>query len=139
MGERQQRGIKAAKGDWSDTVLICRKCSKKLRGGFGGRGDISLGKALKELSRQADDGFRKPKRRRSLLVLEIGCQDLCPKQAVVACRPALAHRWFIVPKGTPIGTVAAELGIGIPASEGDAGPVASGTAVRSEPFPPGHS
>lgn len=39
--------IKAVKTDWSQVVLVCRKCQKKLHGGFGPGGDQTLGKALR--------------------------------------------------------------------------------------------
>ena len=32
MGEK---AFKSAKTEWRDVVLVCRKCSKKLNGGFG--------------------------------------------------------------------------------------------------------
>jgi len=31
---------------WSGAILVCSKCSKKLDGGFGRKGRVSLGKAL---------------------------------------------------------------------------------------------
>ena len=144
MGDRQQR-IKAVKTKSSDIVLVCRKCSKKLRGGFGPDGDRSLGKALRqEVSRAADAGRPADKRSRNrLLVLEIGCQDLCPKQAVVACRPGVKNRWIIVPKGMPIGLVAAELEIATATTAPDRSavnvPAASGTGHRTEPFSDGRA
>ena len=35
------------RSNWQQAVLVCRKCSKKLDGGFGPRGDERLAKALR--------------------------------------------------------------------------------------------
>jgi hypothetical protein len=40
--------IKRVKADWSEVVLVCRKCSKKLGGGFGADGDQKLAKILRK-------------------------------------------------------------------------------------------
>ena len=45
MGEKV---FKSAKTEWRDVVLVCRKCSKKLDGGFGPGGDLTLKKALRK-------------------------------------------------------------------------------------------
>ena len=34
--------IKSTSTEWRDVVLVCRKCSKKLDGGFGPDGDLTL-------------------------------------------------------------------------------------------------
>jgi hypothetical protein len=38
---------------WSETILICKKCSKKLSGGFGDGGYDPLRKALREALKAA--------------------------------------------------------------------------------------
>jgi hypothetical protein len=40
--------IKGVKADWNEVVLVCRKCSKKLDGGFGADGDQKLAKVLRK-------------------------------------------------------------------------------------------
>ena len=40
--------LKSAKTKWRDVVLVCRKCSRKLDGGFGPDGDKTLKKALRK-------------------------------------------------------------------------------------------
>jgi ribosomal protein L21 len=40
--------MKKARSNWQDVVLVCRKCSKKLDGGFGPKGRASLRKALRK-------------------------------------------------------------------------------------------
>ena len=64
---------------WEETLLICRKCSKKLSGGFGENGDESFKTVLR--SRLRDTG-----RRRRTGIIDVGCFGVCPKQAVVIAR-----------------------------------------------------
>ena len=47
--------IKTTKTRWKDVVLVCRKCQKKLNGGFGPDGDKTLKKALKKYLRPGDE------------------------------------------------------------------------------------
>ena len=42
------RDFKSTSTEWRDVVLVCRKCSKKLDGGFGPDGDLTLKKALRK-------------------------------------------------------------------------------------------
>jgi len=48
---RDAAGIRAAMTPWQDVVLVCRKCSRKLDGGFGKDGDATLRAALKQALR----------------------------------------------------------------------------------------
>ena len=110
-----ERSIKTARAGWTEVVLVCRKCSKKLDGGFGPDGDQRLAKVLRRALNllPADERARKrPKRRRArVAVVEAACFDLCPRNAVVAVRAAEPGRWLVVPAGTEIGAVAASLGL----------------------------
>ena len=98
--------IKTAKTQWRDVVLVCRKCSKKLDGaGFGPSGDRSLRKALrKDLA--AGKG-----RKGALAVLETGCFDVCPRNAVVVVNAARPDALLIVPRGADLREVKARLGL----------------------------
>ena len=72
---------------WREVVIICRKCGKKLDGGFGHKRKESL----KTLLRQA---LRDRGQRRSVRVFETGCMGVCPKQGVTvlnATRPDMLH------------------------------------------------
>ena len=104
---------KQVKADWRDVVLVCRKCSKKLDGGFGPDGGQALAKALrKTLARHRGLAPGKVKsRRRGIAVLEVGCLDICPKTAVVALRAADPGRWIVVPEGADLDEVAMRLGL----------------------------
>jgi predicted metal-binding protein len=78
---------------FQDIVLVCRKCSKKLDGGFGPDGDESLGRAMKQMLR--DTG-----RRRLVRVIETKCLSLCPRGAVTMLRGSRPGEMLAVPRGT---------------------------------------
>ena len=83
---------------WDGVVLVCRKCSKKLDGGFGPKGRQPLAKALR-------DGLKAMGRRRALRVVEGGCLSLCPKAAVTIVGPAQPGAVLVVPKRMQVGDV----------------------------------
>ena len=83
---------------WTQVILVCRKCSKKLDGGFGPKGEDTLPQALKHALRQSG-------RRRSVRVIETKCLGLCPKKAVTVL-PAGAPGSMLT---VPVGTAAADL------------------------------
>jgi predicted metal-binding protein len=103
------KSLKRIKADWSEVVLVCRKCSRKLDGGFGKKGDQSLAKALRKTLGAKDKG-----RKADLAVIEVDCLDICPKDAVVALRAGAPGEWVVVPKGTALPEVAARLGLAKP-------------------------
>ena len=89
--------IKTAKTEWQDVVLVCRKCTKKLkRKGFGPDQDRSLRKALKR--------WLKPGKglKARVAVVETGCFDLCPKGAVVAANARTPERLLVIAPGTDL-------------------------------------
>ena len=77
---------------WTDTLLICRKCSKKLRGGFGTDGKDTLRQAVRE-------ALRTTGRRGEVGIIEVGCLKICPKRAVTTARASQPGVFTIVPKG----------------------------------------
>ena len=80
---------------WTDALMICRKCSKKLRhGGFGADGRLTLRRAMRALLRASD-------RRGQVGIIEIGCVGICPKRAVTTLRASQPGAFRIVPAGTP--------------------------------------
>uniref|UniRef100_UPI0035CB6A2B hypothetical protein n=1 Tax=uncultured Sphingomonas sp. TaxID=158754 RepID=UPI0035CB6A2B len=97
--------MKTVRSGWSDTLLVCRKCSKKLGGGFGPKGRTGLAKALR-----AELGVRKG-RKGALGILEVKCLGVCPKGAVTLVDGAAPGEWLLVPAGRPIATVVEELGL----------------------------
>ena len=95
-----------ARANWSTAVLVCRKCSKKLKkNGFGPDGDKPLAKALRKhlhvgKGRTARAG-----------IIEVGCLDLCPKRAVTVVDTRHPDRWLVVQPGADLDPLAHELGL----------------------------
>ncbi|WP_369060433.1 (2Fe-2S) ferredoxin domain-containing protein [Caulobacter sp. 73W] len=99
--------IKQVRADWAEVVLVCRKCSKKLDGGFGAKGDKSLAKALRRELRGGKGDHRKD----GAAVIEVDCLDICPKGAVVAINAADPKTWRVVPRGAAMPQVLDSLGL----------------------------
>ena len=98
--------IKTAKTQWRDVVLVCRKCSKRLKDrGFGPDGDKTLKKALRKYLK-AGKG-----KKAELVIKETSCFDVCPKNAVVAINAANPKALLIVPAGADLFEVKARLGL----------------------------
>ncbi len=86
-------------------VAVCKKCGKKVGGGFGDGGKTSLAKALKK-------SLNLPKWKRSpIRIVETGCMKLCPKGAVAVTTSGDARLVYVIPEGTPVAEVAAHLGL----------------------------
>jgi predicted metal-binding protein len=102
----EEKSIKRVKAEWTEVVLVCRKCSKKLKGGFGDHGDQKLAKALRKAVGEEGKG-----RKARMSVIEVGCLDVCPKGAVVALRASAPKDWAVVPRGTAIDAVVERLGL----------------------------
>ena len=88
---------------WTGAVLVCGKCSKKLDGGFGAKGRVSLAKALR-----GEDGFGKG-RKAEVGVVEVRCLGICPKGAVTIVDSRTPGRWRIVPAGADVEELASVL------------------------------
>ncbi len=73
--------------------MVCGKCSRKLKGGFGKKGKHDLAEVLKGALKEAGQ-------RRQLRVVEVGCLGLCPKRAVTAVSSARPDQVLAVPKGS---------------------------------------
>ncbi len=79
--------------NWEQLILICRKCSRKLGGGFGLSGRESLRSELKRALRTAELG-------RSVRAVEVGCLSVCPRNAVSVVAPSRSAQVLTVPAGT---------------------------------------
>jgi predicted metal-binding protein len=88
---------------WDDMILICRKCSKKLNGGFGAGGDEPLRKALRGPMRAAG-------KRGRVGVLEVPCFGVCPKKAVTVAIASRPETFLVVPRGFDAGVLVRQLG-----------------------------
>ncbi len=82
------RGLKLAKAPFSDTVLVCGKCSRKFKGA-----GKPVAKQLKALL--------KGRRWGKVRVVETKCFDLCPKrrQVLASARTLADHRLVVVEPG----------------------------------------
>lgn len=110
MGRVSETAWKQVRAEWRDVVLVCRKCAKKLDGGFGPDGDERFAKALR---RALDEGERRKVKalRREVAVVEVGCLDVCPKRAVVVVKGSEPGRLTLVPAGTGMDEVVGRLGL----------------------------
>ena len=100
--------------EWRDVVLVCRKCARKLDGGFGPDGDEGLAKALR---RSLDGGGKVKTRRRAVAVVEVDCLDICPKKAVVVVKGSEPNSMILIPKGAEMREVVDRLRLQIGHSE----------------------
>ena len=91
------------RSNWRRAILICGKCTRKLRGGFGKHGRTPLAKALRKFVK-AGRG-----RKADLGIVETECLKVCPKGRVVAIRSRRPDQWLLIQPGTPIEQIAARL------------------------------
>lgn len=94
------------RSNWHHAVLVCRKCSKKLDGGFGPDRDERLAKALRrhlslKKGRKAEAG-----------IIEVNCLGVCPKGAVTVVNGADSREWLLVRSGADLDEVARTLNLG---------------------------
>ena len=99
------------RAEWRAVALVCEKCTRKLGGGFGEKGGTPLAKALRKWAGKGKG------RKAGAGVYEVPCLKICPKGAVTVVDGNRPGEWLIVEKGTPVGEVAARLGL-IGASRG---------------------
>ncbi len=95
--------IRHVPSNWQGMVLVCRKCSQKIGGGFGPKNRTSLAKALRKTV-----GAKKG-RKASYGVAEVGCLGICPKNAVTLIDGARPDDWLVIPRGSNVEALAAEL------------------------------
>lgn len=97
--------MKTVRSNWSNTLLICRKCSQKLGGGFGPKGRTPLAKALrKELA-------LKKGRKATLGIIEVKCLGVCPHGSVTVVSGAHPREWALVRAGADTTEVAKALAL----------------------------
>jgi predicted metal-binding protein len=77
---------------WRNVIVICRKCGKRQKGGFGPKQKDSLRAVLR-------DALRAAGRRRDVKILETGCLGLCPKQGVTALNAGRPGALHVIPSG----------------------------------------
>ena len=117
-------GVQAKPSKWGPIALVCKKCGKKLHGGFGTKGKHALADTLSATLKQGG-------RRRAIRVVESGCLGICPKGAVAL---ALNDRVLLVEPGTDPEAVIAAIA---PAPPAPPPPLARPPATdRPPPSPP---
>ena len=100
------RAWNQAKAEWRDIVLVCRKCSRKLDGGFGPDGHEAFAKAL----RGSLGELRNAKAlRREVAVIVVGGLDVCSKRAIVVVKGSEPETLLKVPEGAEMAEVVERL------------------------------
>ena len=94
------------RSNWSNAVLVCAKCSRKLDGGFGPKGKQPLGKALRKHLHLTKG------RKAAAGIVDVKCLGVCPRGAVTVVNGAASREWLLVPAGADLDTLAVELGLG---------------------------
>ncbi len=95
--------IQQVDAPWQGVALVCKKCSRKLDGGFGKKGREPLSKVLRQ-------GLKDAGHRRALRVIAVDCLGLCPKQAVSVIGSAAPGTVLVVPKGATATEILTALG-----------------------------
>ncbi|WP_062731735.1 hypothetical protein [Sphingobium abikonense] len=105
-GRLKDRSVKDhVRSNWQQAVLVCRKCSKKVGGGFGPDGDERLAKALRRhLS-------LKKGRKAAAGIVEVNCLGICPKGAVTVVNGADSRDWLLVRPKADLDMLAQQLGL----------------------------
>ena len=93
------------RSNWSNAVLVCSKCSKRIDGGFGDKGRTPLAKALRKHLKL------KKGRKSAAGIVEVKCLGVCPSGAVTVINGAVANEWLLVRPGTDLDQLAGELGL----------------------------
>ncbi|OYY72317.1 hypothetical protein [Sphingomonas sp. 28-63-12] len=94
------------KAEWQTAILVCAKCSKRLDGGFGKKGNQSLAKALRR--QLGIKRFRKA----SIGIVEVKCLGVCPRGAVTLVDAREPGNWRLVPAGAHVPALIDSLGLG---------------------------
>lgn len=101
----EARRLKTLPCNWTAAILVCRKCSKKLGGGFGAKRRTPLAKALR-----AELAVGKG-RKAAAGIVEVKCLGACPRGAVTLVDAAAPGEWVLVPAGADVAAVARDLGL----------------------------
>lgn len=91
--------------NWANAAMVCAKCQKKLKGGFGPEGKQTLSKALRKHL-----GVKKG-RKGAVGIVETKCLSVCPKNAVTVVNAARMDQWLLVAPGADLDEVAQSLGL----------------------------
>jgi hypothetical protein len=93
--------LKSYPAQWDGRLLLaCRKCQKKIKRGNGSKALARLKKTVK-------------KRMGEMHLVNVPCMDLCPKNGVTVCVPAISdERLFILRSASDLEEIARQIEIG---------------------------
>ncbi len=94
--------IRSRATPWKTIVLVCGKCARKLDGGYGPEGKDTLRSTLRAELKGRGHG-------REVRIIETRCMGICPKKAVTMVNASKPGTISVVPKGTPIAAVMAQI------------------------------
>jgi predicted metal-binding protein len=94
--------VRSSPTPWNTIILLCGKCARKMKGGYGPNGRETLRMALR--SQIKANGSR-----RGVRIIETRCIGICPKKAVTALNASRPGRILIIPKGTGADEALAQL------------------------------
>ncbi len=86
------KSIREIPAKWDEILLVCRKCGKKLHGGFGDDGTARLDKVLRKTLKQRG--------RKTVKIVPVACLDICPKNAVTVIKASAPSRIHLVASGS---------------------------------------
>jgi len=86
------RTIQSRPTPWTNVILLCRKCSGKMKGGYGPERRQGLREVLRSALKAQGQGRR-------VRLVEVPCLGLCPKKAVAVVNAGAPGRILSVPKG----------------------------------------
>lgn len=98
---------------WGEVLLVCAKCTRKAKGGFGPGKRRPLAKMLRKKLHLAKG------RAGALGIVEVGCFKLCPKKAVTVVRGSEPDALYAVPVGTRSRDIIAALQLAPEPGEGE--------------------
>lgn len=86
------RSVQSRPTPWTNVILLCRKCSGKIKGGYGPNRRQGLREVLRSELKAQGKGRR-------VRLVEVPCLGLCPKKAVAVVNAGSPGRILSVPKG----------------------------------------
>ncbi len=91
--------------NWQGALLVCRKCSKRQKGGFGPKGKTPLAKTLRKAL------AAKKGRKAHIGIVEVKCLGICPRHAVTMIDTRAPDAWLLVKPGTDSDDLVEQLGL----------------------------
>jgi predicted metal-binding protein len=83
--------VRETPAKWDEVLLVCRKCGKKLDGGFGDDRSSRLDRILRKALKQVD--------RSRVKLVSVSCLKVCPKGAVTVVRGSNPGSVYLVAAG----------------------------------------